>query len=265
MTHELFLKNGLLQTETLGRSAVFYDSIDSTNLEAKRRAAQGCPHGQLIVSEHQTEGRGRRGRVWSDEAGESLCMSVVLRPPTPLELTPRYTLAAALGLHEALLSLCVHTEIKWPNDLLGGGKKLSGILLEAGVAGMEHFLVVGIGVNVNQTSFCGEIEATATSMRLLAGRSFEREAVLCAALNALEPALKSCETDAGFARLLERYGAVSCTLGKNVDIIGADSTFSGVAWALDTLGRLIVRTEDGGLVTVNAGDVSLRPSKGQEA
>ncbi len=265
MKREFFLKNGLLQTKALGRSAVFYNSIDSTNLEAKRRAAQGCPHGQLVVSEHQTAGRGRRGRAWSDEAGASICMSVVLRPPTPIALAPRYTLAAAFGLHAALLSLGVDTEIKWPNDLLGGGKKLSGILLEAGVAGTGHFLVAGIGVNVNQTFFGGEIEATATSMRLLAGHAFEREEVLCAALNALEPAFLLCETDEGFAQLLERYGTASCTLGKKVDIIEADGTFSGVASALDALGRLLVRTEDGGLVTVNAGEVSLRPSKGQEA
>ncbi|MEN6471838.1 MAG: biotin--[acetyl-CoA-carboxylase] ligase, partial [Clostridiaceae bacterium] len=110
--------NELLKTSALGRNAAFLESVDSTNLEAKRMARFGCPHGQLVVSEHQMQGRGRRGRQWSDEAGKSVCMSLVLRPNVAPELAPRYPLAAALGLYEALLSFGIAAGIKWPNDLL---------------------------------------------------------------------------------------------------------------------------------------------------
>ena len=252
----------LLKTTALGRNAVFLKSVDSTNLEAKRMARLACPHGQLVVSEHQHEGRGRRGKSWSDEKGKSVCMSLVLRPFVAPELLPRYPLAAALGLYEALLSLGVRAGIKWPNDLLVEGRKLSGILLEAGTGAEGHFFVAGIGVNVNQLSFSGELRGTAASLRMVADREFEREAVLSEALNALEPAFSLCETDEGFARLLTRYTAASCTLGKQVDIIGVDTSFTGVAEALDQLGRLMVRTENGALETVSAGDVSLRNSIG---
>ncbi|MCE5235554.1 MAG: biotin--[acetyl-CoA-carboxylase] ligase, partial [Eubacteriales bacterium] len=173
-----------------------------------------------------------------------------------------YPLAAALGLYEALLSFGIAAGIKWPNDLLFNGKKLSGILLEAGTSAEGSFLVAGIGINVNQTSFDGELNDTAASLRLIAGREFEREAVLCAALNRMEPVFALCETDDGFAALLARYAAASCTLGKKVDIIGVDNAFCGVAEALDPLGRLMVRAESGELKPVSAGDVSLRGAKG---
>lgn len=254
--------NELLKTSALGRSVSLFENVDSTNLEAKRMARFGCLHGQLVVSEHQNEGRGRRGRNWSDEAGKSICMSLVLRPKVAPELAPRYPLAAALGLYEALLSFGITAGIKWPNDLLFEGKKLSGTLLEAGTSAEGSFFVAGIGINVNQTLFEGELNDTATSLCLIAGTEFEREAVLCAALNRMEPIFALCETDEDFEALLARYAAASCTLGKKVDIIGVNNVFCGVAEALDSLGRLMVRTESGELKTVSAGDVSLRGAKG---
>ncbi|HWS30839.1 MAG TPA: biotin--[acetyl-CoA-carboxylase] ligase [Clostridia bacterium] len=250
--------DALLKTSAIGRSAVFLENVDSTNLEAKRMAQVGCTHGQLVVSEHQREGRGRRGKAWSDKAGQSICMSLVLRPAISAELAPRYPLAAALALYETLDSMGISAKIKWPNDLLHRGKKLSGILLEAGMSEAGLFLVAGIGVNVNQASFDGDIRDTATSLRLIAGKELEREAVLAIMLNFMEGILPLCETDEGFERLLNRYAAASCTFGQKVDIIGVDKKLTGIAETLDAFGRLMVRTLDGALVAVNAGDVSLR-------
>ncbi len=264
MRPELFENSALLKTEALGRNAVFLETVDSTNALAKRMALEGCWHGQLVVSEHQTAGRGRRGRGWSDEKGQSICMSVVLRPPVAAELLPRYPIAAALGLCDAFFSLGVTAKIKWPNDLLYEGKKLSGILLEAGFCGGACFFVAGIGINVNQTSFCGEIKDTATSLRVAVGKELKRETVLCAALNAMEPVFSLCETDKGFESILARYAPMSCTLQKTVDIMSESGVFRGVAEALDGLGRLMVRTGDGALVTVNAGDVSVRNAKQEQ-
>lgn len=254
--HECF--DALLKTEALGRSAVFLESVDSTNIAAKRMAQNGCVHGQLVVSEHQNQGRGRRGKTWSDEAGQSVCMSLVLRPAISAELAPRYPLAAALALYEALAIMGISAKIKWPNDLLHCGKKLSGILLEAGISEKGLFLVVGVGINVNQTSFDVDIRDTATSLRLITGRELERESVLAVMLNCMEGIFSLCETDEGFERLLKRYVDASCTFGKKVDIIGVNGKLTGVAETLDALGRLMVRTKDGALTAVNAGDVSIR-------
>ena len=264
MRRELFENGTLVKTEALGRNVIFLETVDSTNAFAKRMAYEGCPHGQLVVSEHQTAGRGRRGRGWSDEKEQSICMSVVLRPPVAAELAPRYPIAAALGICDAFVSLGIAAKIKWPNDLLYEEKKLSGILLEAGFCGGACFFVVGIGINVNQTSFHGEIKDTATSLRLAAGKELAREVVLSAALNAMEPVFSLCETDQGFKSILNRYAPASCTLKNTVDVMGVNGVFRGVAEALDGLGRLMVRTCDGALVTVNAGDVSVREAKEEQ-
>jgi BirA family biotin operon repressor/biotin-[acetyl-CoA-carboxylase] ligase len=250
--------DALLKTKALGKSAVFLENVNSTNVTAKHLAQNGCAHGQLVVSEHQNEGRGRRGKTWSDEVGQSVCMSLVLRPVISAELAPRYPLAVALALYEALAIMGISAKIKWPNDLLHCGKKLSGILLEAGISEKGLFLVVGVGINVNQTSFDGDIRDTATSLRLIAGKELERESVLAAMLNCMEGIFPLCETDEGFERLLKRYTAASCTFGKKVDIIGVDGKLTGVAETLDALGRLLVRTKDGTLAAVTAGDVSIR-------
>ena len=256
MRHDRF--DELLKTKALGRNAVFLENVDSTNIKAKYMAQSGCPNGQLVVSEHQLEGRGRRGKSWSDEVGESICMSLVLRPSILSELAPRYPLATALALYEALKPMGIEAKIKWPNDLMYYGKKLSGILLEVGIREKGLFLVVGVGINVNQLSFDGDIRDTATSLRLITGKEIERETVLAAILNCMEGVFPLCETDEGFEHLLKRYTAASCTLGKKVDIIGVDNKLAGIAETLDAQGRLMVRTLDGALAVVNAGDVSIR-------
>ena len=242
----------------LARRIVVLEETESTNLAAKALAAQGAPDGTLVLAYRQTAGRGRRGRAWECEAGACACMSVLLRPSFPMGLAPRITPAAALGVCHALRVYGAEAFIKWPNDAYVGGKKISGILSELGSLGKDYFIVCGIGVNVLQRSFAGPLAQTATSLLLETGRTVALEQVIIAMLTALTPLFAGCGNDAAYAAMMEEYRRLSCTLGRAVTLSGPGGVYSGIAEDFDALGRLLLRTEDGALITVQAGDVSLR-------
>lgn len=249
----------LLAGNPLARHIVVLEETPSTNLAAKVLAAEGAPDGTLVLANRQTAGRGRRGRAWESEAGACVCMSLLLRPKFPAGLAPRVTMAAALGVCRALRASGADARIKWPNDVHAGGKKLCGILSELGMAGNDgYFIVCGIGINVLQRAFPGELAETATSLLLETGRANALEQVAAAALQELAPLFPACGEDAAYAALMCGYRALSCTLGRVVDVVGPDGTRHGMAEDFDTLGRLLLRTADGALLTIQAGDVSLR-------
>lgn len=248
-----------VDTRWLGKKLHCFDETESTNRVAKKIAAQGCPSGAVVVADTQTQGRGRRERAWHSEPGRGACVSIVLRTHIAPKYAPRFTIAAAVGVRRMLKRFGVDALIKWPNDLLCGGKKLSGILLEMG-ASMESvdYIVVGIGLNINNIAFPEEVAAIATSMREQAGRENKRYEVVGRLLSELEPVFESCETDEGFLGLLAEYRAFSSTLNQRVCVSGVNETHTGVAEDFDELGRLLLRAEDGSAHTIDSGDVSLR-------
>lgn len=249
----------MLSGSPLARQIEFFAETPSTNMEAKALARNGAPGGTLVYAERQTAGRGRRGRSWESEDGTAICMSLLLRPKMAAELAPRITMAAALGVCRALCAFGAEAVIKWPNDVLAGGKKLCGILSEVGMAGDAlSYIVCGIGINVGQRAFSGELTQTASSLLLQTGCLPTREAVLLAVVRELAPLFPACESDAGFDALMQQYRRFSCTLGQGVTITGADGTLSGVAEDFDALGRILLRTDGGERLTIHAGDVSLR-------
>ena len=247
-----------LAGNALVRRVEVLDETPSTNLAAKEFALEGAPSGTLVLANRQTAGRGRRGRTWESEAGTSLCMSLLLRPEFPAELAPRVTIAAALGVCRALRTFGADAAIKWPNDVQAGGKKLTGILSELGTAGQEYFIVCGIGINVGQSAFPDALKETASSLLLETGRAPALEDVAAAVMQAFAPLFSACGDDAAYAALMAEYRQHSCTLGQAVKVMRANGTLYGVAEDLDALGRLLLRTEDGVLHTIHAGDVSLR-------
>lgn len=248
-----------ISTHWLGKKLHCFDETESTNRAAKKMAAQGCPGGVAVIADTQTQGRGRRERVWHSEPGCGACISVVLRTQVAPKYAPRFTIAAAVGVRRMLKHFGVDALIKWPNDVLCGGKKLSGILLEMG-ASMESvdYIVVGIGLNINNMSFPEEVASIATSMREQAGREIKRYEVVGRLLSELEPVFESCETDEGFWGLLAEYRAFSSTLHQRVCISGLNETYTGVAEDFDELGRLLLKMEDGSVHAIDSGDVSLR-------
>lgn len=162
-----------LKTQRFGRPVEAHEAIGSTNERAKELARQGAPEGLLVTAEQQTAGKGRLGRPWQTPAGRALALSLLLRPLIPPTLAPRLTLVAAVAVAEAVRAETgLPVGIKWPNDLQVAGRKLCGILTEM-EAEIEQvrFVVLGIGLNVNQTvaEFPPELRETATSVRLAIG------------------------------------------------------------------------------------------------
>jgi BirA family biotin operon repressor/biotin-[acetyl-CoA-carboxylase] ligase len=163
-------------------------SLGSTNDEAFRRAREGAPEGLVISADHQTSGRGRHGRSWFDESGRSLQFSILLEPRIPLPSYPLLALALAASVADAGGEILGEPlAIKWPNDVLHGGRKLCGILAESRSLrpGQPPSLVLGAGVNVNllEEDFPQEIRARATSLRMAAGgREIPMEPLLDAIL-----------------------------------------------------------------------------------
>ncbi len=255
-----------LQTQQLGRSFIYRQEIDSTNREARRQAEAGAPHGLVVLAERQTAGRGRLTRHWESPAGTGIWMSLLLRPPFSPQRAPRLTLLAALAVCQALQESGVRdVGIKWPNDIMIRGKKVCGILTEmrADMDRME-WAVVGIGLNVGQRQFPAELAETASSLYLSCGRDFDRAALTAGILLAYERNYEILLAE-GFAPIRAAWKENCVTLGRPVTARIFEQCWEGVAEDIDSEGSLLVRQADGELVTVLAGDVTLRiPDKEEE-
>lgn len=208
-------------------------TVDSTQQVAFRLAAGGAPDRTVVVAEHQTQGRGRRGHRWEDEPGASLLCSILVRSPLPLAERPRLGFAAALAVADALGAVAaLDARLRWPNDVLVAGRKIAGILLEA----RGDAVVVGVGINVGQRSFPADLAGHATSIALAGACAVDREAVLAALLQAFDGWRGRLERE-GFAALREAWLARADTIGRAVRIDGLD----GVAVGLDGDGALLVQ------------------------
>jgi len=238
-----------LATRHLGRSVEVHQSVSSTNDVALERLAGGSPHGTLVVAEAQTAGRGRRGNVWVTPPGLSLAASLVLRSER-VTLQPTLLVAAvALGIAEGLERAAgAAVGIKWPNDLWIGGKKVAGILVEArSSAGAAPALVAGFGINVNASAaaFPPGLRATATSLALATGRTYDRSEVLRLVLASLEPRLDEGMSGTPGRTLLEAYRDRSVLLGRTVELLDGDEPLRGFVADLSATDGLLLRTSDG--------------------
>lgn len=228
--------------------------------EATAWAAEGAPHGALVVAEHQTAGRGRHGRAWEAAPGESLLVSVVLRPalaPDRLGLVP---LAAGLAVAEAVAVFGVAAQVKWPNDVRLGGRKLAGVLAEASWTGSVPTVILGIGLNVAQEAFPEAVADRAVSLRRVTGRPIDRLAPLPAVLDRLAARLADAESMPD--RLLRDVEARLDGLGEAVAVRfpGVDrAPVDGRAVGLAADGALRVDT-GAGEVAVYAGEATLSPA-----
>lgn len=239
-------------------NCVFLPEVDSTNLEAKRIAQKPFEDKLLIACGIQTAGRGRLGRAWEDK-GENVCMSYLFKPDiTPVE-APQLTLVSGLALAEALNELTgLEIGIKWPNDLILNGRKLSGTLTEMS-AEIDHinYVVVGIGINVNQAIFEGELKDKATSLAIALGHSISRSSVIRACAGKIFAYYdKFCEY--GFTVFMDDYNKKCINLGRAVKAIYKTRSRTGTAKGVDENGGLIILGEDGKEFTVTSGEVSLR-------
>ncbi|HEV8247721.1 MAG TPA: biotin--[acetyl-CoA-carboxylase] ligase [Polyangiaceae bacterium] len=238
----------------LGQPIVSVRSTASTNDLALDAARSGGAHGATFVADEQTHGRGRHGRSWLSAPGESLLVSILLRPRLPLSHAVALPLAVGLGVRKVVATLVgsnLATELKWPNDVLVSGKKISGVLVESQIRGAElEAAVVGIGLNMGCLSFPPELSEQATSLALLGAEGLQREAVLVELLSALDDYLRRIE-DQGVAALsaeLERHDALR---GCQLSVDGLVGRASGI----DSTGRLLLIDEQGEAHALAAGHV----------
>ena len=253
----------LLNTHDLGQVLHAYEELGSTSDRARELAEEGAGHGEVVIAEAQTAGRGRRGRTWVSPPRRNLYFSVVLRPELPPARAPELTLVASVALCDALRQAGVQAEIKWPNDLLVRGRKVAGILLElAAEPDRVQWVVIGVGVNVNARAedFPEELRGEATSVLLERGQPAPRALLAAACLTALE-AWVDTHAEQGFGPIREAWRQRSCTLGREVTVRSDGRDLAGTAEDIDEQGALLVRTPTG-LERVLVGDVQLlRPSR----
>ncbi len=241
------------------RRIYHFFKIDSTNSVAMRLGESGEQHGAVVLAEEQTAGRGRAGRSWASEKSAGIYCSVLLRPPIPPAQAPLLTLVAGLAARDAAAEdLDTLPDIRWPNDLLVGGRKFCGILTEMHAEpDRVHYAVVGIGMNVNQTKMPDELADIATSLRIETDKVHSRLELLIRLLRHLDRYYNQFLAE-GAAPILRRFAEVSSYFkGKHVRITTAKESFTGTTAGLEPTGVLRVARDDGrGIEPVLAGDVA---------
>ena len=248
------------KTKVVGRDIQVFERTTSTNDVVEKLARDGVREGAVVFAEAQTKGRGRLGRVWQSPTRRGLWFSVLLRPELRPQETTQLTVIAATALRRAIKTVAgLSAEIKWPNDVLLGGKKIAGILTEmsAEVDRVRH-VIIGIGVDVNQDAneFAGEVRQTATSLKLAAGEEICRAGLAAEILRELDADYARVRTGK-FPEVADEWEAACVTIGKNVTVHVGERKFRGRAEALDDDGALLVRTEHGHLERIIGGDVTL--------
>jgi BirA family transcriptional regulator, biotin operon repressor / biotin---[acetyl-CoA-carboxylase] ligase len=248
--------HALLKTKSLGRNLIFEPSVGSTMDVARDAALHGAVEGTIAVADEQTAGRGRLGRTWITPPATNLAATLVLRPPA--SVLRDVAMIAPLAVCHALQDVTgIHADIKWPNDVQIGGKKVAGILIETDLTDRHRaFVLVGSGINVNfDPREHEEIRDIATSLRAELGRDVDREALLASYLAHFE---QICGEAKSGGPIRDRWRERLVTLGKQVHATWEGGGADGLAEDVDDDGALLVRTAGGALVRVEAGDVTLR-------
>ena len=246
-----------LTAETIGRELEIHDLLDSTNNRAKALAAAGAAHGTTVIADSQSGGRGRLGRSFFSPEHSGVYLTVILRPECAPDRAGLLTSLAAVAAARAVEKVSgADVKIKWVNDLYLNGKKICGILTEAGLgleAGRLEYAVVGIGINVNRMAFPPELQEIASSVDNETGVSPDRNRLIAEILNELEALYGDLETGA----FLEESRRRSNVIGRTVTVLEGGKQYPARALDIDDQGRLVIETEEG-KTCLNYGEVSLK-------
>jgi len=252
-----------LATTRIGTPLRYRQTVGSTNAEAAAWARNGAPEGAVVLAEQQTEGRGRHGRSWIAPPHQALTGSIVLRPDLPPDLLSLIPLAASLAVVDAITAYALPQppRIKWPNDVLINGRKCCGMLLETATRGAppheNAFVVLGIGLNVNQTDFPAEVNAT--SLRLATGQSVPRGPLWAALMQHLERRYDALHTPPERTALRTAYAERMLHRGQSITLHtpGTATTHTGTVRGITKTGALRLDTP-GGPMSFHAGEVTTR-------
>lgn len=255
--HEL---ESRMDTRWAGHPVTFYEVLDSTNLRAKLDAEKGAPQGALVVADMQTAGRGRRGRSWSSPAGTNAYFTLILKPDFEPDKASMLTLVMAMAVAEGIRETCgLEARIKWPNDIVIGGKKVCGMLTELSVQQeyIQH-VVVGAGVNVGIQEFPPGIADTATCLEKECGRKIPRAQLIVHIMKAFEKYYEKFMETLDFSVLKEAYDNLLVNCGREVCVLDPKGEYTGISRGINSVGELLVELPDGSEGAVYAGEVSVR-------
>jgi len=268
LLHADDLLSRLAAGRVIGRDIRVFQQTSSTNDVVEKLARDGVKEGVVVFAESQTSGRGRLGRKWLSPAGRGLWFSCLLRPELRPQEATQLTVASAIALHRAVHQATGLTaEIKWPNDLLLGGRKVAGILTEMNAElDRINYIVLGIGIDVNQNQaeFPPELRRTATSLKAQLGRPISRAELAVAVLGQMDAVYGRVKAG-DFSRLANEWEAHCTTLGAEVTILAGVREIHGRAESLGEDGALLVRTEHGHLERVVGGDVTVEKKSNRSA
>lgn len=243
-----------LNTKVIGQSLFYYETLGSTMDTAFELGLKGFPEGTVVFAESQTKGRGRLGRSWFSPKEKGIYLSLLLRPEFLPQEAPKITLMTAVSISEAIKKITgLSVLIKWPNDIVVGGKKLAGILTELDAeADKIKFINIGIGINVNSSKSFLPLDAT--SLKEEIGTELSRIELAREVLRAIEGNYFILK-DKGFKPILEKWLASSAILGKRIEISSQNRIICGEAQDIDMDGALLVRQDTGFIERVLSGDV----------
>lgn len=236
---------------------IYLEKTSSTNDIAKKMAGEGAPEGTIVIAEFQTLGRGRSGRQWESPKYLGIYFSFILRPEIDKILIPYISILASIAAAEAIKEeTCLDAKIKWPNDILINGKKASGILVEGStVKNSLEFLIVGIGVNVNNEIFPENFLYPPTSLKIEKGSVVSREKILQKLLEKTERWYSVLIKQKESHLILKRCKELSYSIGKKVSIRTGNETFTGYALDIDKTGYLILKNESGEIKKIPSGEI----------
>ena len=247
------------KTEWLGNRIYYEAEIDSTNTKAMKRAEEGAPHGTIVVTDHQKNGRGRRGRTWESPAGEAIAMTFLLRPKIDPNNASMLTLIAAMAVARGIEDETgLKAGIKWPNDVIINRKKVSGILTEMSAqADYVNHIVVGIGINVHIDEFPEELKNIATSIFLELGIKINRAALIERICEYFEAYFEVFLQTEDLSAISKQYDAYMVNRNQPVKVLDPKDTYEGTARGITTRGELLVDTWESRKL-VSSGEVSVR-------
>ncbi|MEY8319640.1 biotin--[acetyl-CoA-carboxylase] ligase [Lachnospiraceae bacterium 46-61] len=249
----------ICNTVKIAKEVYFYEQTDSTNNCIRKLAKEGKKEGVVAVAEIQTAGKGRRGKEWKSPKGTGIWMSILLTPNITPPEAPVLTLLAGLAVCRAVRQQTgLKAMIKWPNDVLISNKKICGILTEL-YAEMDsvHFIITGIGINVNTEAFPEELQKIATSLKIEKGETISRKNMIKAVIEEFEKIYLQYEKCCSFLPFREEYKKYCINIGKELQVLSKQS-FTAKGIDITEKGELLVQKQTGEKVVVFSGEVSIR-------
>lgn len=249
-----------LRTKWIGRELMVFEETDSTNTRGKEAAKKGAGHGLVVIAERQTAGVGRRGRTWVSPDGKNIYVTIMLKPQIQPDKAPMLTILMGLAVCRGIRQLYdVDVKIKWPNDVVIQGRKVCGILTEMSVkSNAPEYIVIGTGINCNQTEFAEEISEKATSVCLETGYTVDREQLVCRVLEAFEQLYETFEKEKSLAFIRMEYEKELVNKDQTVCVMEPGHEWTGKAVGISDTGALLVRNAEGERIAVESGEVSVR-------